>query len=229
MNISINYILLLTTMIISGCSSCPVQTFYKVTPMNQTRDVHSYTNGRKHAVIEIDHDVTIDITNCYDTALCAEITLPEGRRFQFSSDEFMKLDPDSHVVIETQKADKIYYSVTCEQVSATERRCNSSEAPPVAGDVKLYRSSGYPQFYKHSFSSTLEFIGASETKGQLSYKLFSYKGQRTYQLPAFIKNKTDTKPYILRFPMVMIDGKPYTLPDILIAKVKEPLCSHKAW
>ena len=216
-------------MIISGCSSCPVQTFYKVTPMNQTKDVHSYTNGRKHAVIEIDHDVTIDITNCYDTALCAEITLPEGRRFQFSSDEFMKLDPDSHVVIETQKADKIYYSVTCKQVSATERRCNSSEAPPVAGDVKLYRSSGYPQFYKHSFSSTLEFVGASEIKGNLSNWLFLFNGQRVYQLPSFTEHKTDTKPCIVRFPIVKVDGKPYTLPDILVTKVKEPLCYAIPW
>lgn len=225
----------LAAIVFSGCASCPVQTFDKVTPANETDGVRAYTDGPKHVVLKVGADVTIDVNSCWETGLCANINLPEGRRLQFSTDDFAELNGESGNVVQIHKANRINYVVTCEENKTTPRICSSSELSPTSGSIEVTAVSDSShndwkwQFYKKAFSPTLEFVGASETKGSLLRSLFSYNGQREYQLPIFMEHKAGTKPYIVRFPIVLIDGKSFKLPDIRVERVNEPLCSYRAW
>lgn len=227
------FIAFLALIMLSGCASCPIQTFNKVTPANKANGVHAHTDG-PHTILKLDGDVTIDINSCWNTGLCANISLPEGRRFQFTSNEFMELDVKSGDVTKIHKTDRIYYVVTCEERKTMPRTCISSESSPTSGEVDITATSNRShndwewQLDKKAFSSTLEFTGASEVKGSLSKPLFSLKGQREYQLPILMEHKS-IESYIVRFPMVIIDGKPHKLPDIQVARVSESLCNYRAW
>lgn len=229
------FIAFLTVVFVAGCASCPVQTFDKITPANDTDGVRVHTNGPKHAVLNVGTDVTIDVGSCWETGLCANISLPEGRRLQFSTDEFVELNAESGDVIQIHKAQRIYYVVTCEENKTTPRTCTSSESSPTSGSVEVTAVSNSShddwkeQFYKKAFSSTLEFYGAREIKGSLLRPLFSFYGQREYQLPIFSQRTATSTASIVRFPVVEIDGKSFKLPDIRVEKVNESLCSYRAW
>jgi hypothetical protein len=224
----------LISVILSGCASCPIQTFNKVTPVKNANGVLVHTDG-PNTVLNLERDVTINVNSCWNTGLCAKISLPEGRRFQFTTNEFMELDIKSGAVTQIHKTDRIYYVVTCEERKTMPRTCISSESSPTSVEVDVTDTSNKShndwewQIYKKAFSSTLEFIGASEIKGSLSKPLFSLKGQREYQLPIFMEHKADIDSYIVRFPMVIIDGKSQKLPDIRVARVNESLCNYRAW
>jgi hypothetical protein len=226
-------IALLTAIMLYGCASCPIQTISKVTPANKAKEVHAQIDGL-HTMLKLDGDVTIDIRSCWDTGLCADISIPEGRRFQFSTNEFVEIDVKSGKVTETHKTDQIYYVITCEERKTMARKCISSESSPTLGNVHITATSNSShndwkwQYYKKAFSSTLEFTGAREIKGSLSKPLFSLQGQRKYQLPILTEHKS-AEPYIIRFPLVSIDGKPHKLADIQVSRVNEPVCNYRAW
>ncbi len=231
---NLNFVIVfLAVIILSGCASCPIQTFNKVTPANKADGMIAHTDG-PHTILKLDSDVTININSCWNTGLCAKISLPEGRRFQFTTNEFIELDVKSGDASRIHKTDRIYYVITCEERKTMPRTCISSESSPTSGDVDITATSNRSrndwewQFYKKAFSSTLEFTGASEIKGSLSKPLFSLKGQREYELPILMEHKS-IEPYIIKFPMIIIDGKPHKLPDIKVTRVNESLCNYRAW
>lgn len=231
---NLNFVIaFLALIILSGCASCPIQTFNKVTPANKADGVITHTDG-PHTILKLGSDVTININSCWNTGLCVKISLPEGRRFQFTTNEFIELDVKSGDATRIHKTDRIYYVITCEERKTMPRTCISSESSPISGEVDITATSNRShndwewQFYKKAFSSTLEFTGASEVEGSLSKPLFSLKGQREYELPILMEHK-NIEPYIVRFPMVIIDGKPHKLPDIQVTRVNESLCNYRAW
>lgn len=225
----------LVAAVLAGCASCPVQTFDKITPANDADGVRAHTDGPKHTILNVGTDVSIDVSSCWETGLCANISLPEGRRLQFTTDEFVELNVESGDVTQIHKAQWIYYVVTCEENKRNPRTCISSELSPTSGSVEVAAVSNSShddwkwQFYKKVFSSTLEFVGAREVKGSLSRPLFSFNGQREYQLPIFLEHKASANAYIVRFPMLKIDEKLFKLPDIRVEKVNESLCNYRAW
>ena len=223
--------LLLATVALVGCAPCPIQTFTKIVPVNQSNGVRAYKE-RPYTVFEVEPDVTIRVRNCRGNVLCVTIILPRGRRMQLSEDEFKVLEAGSGKVIQIYKAKSIYYQMSCEKRGEKERTCSSSELSPTNNLVEEkitlnYRSSKWESplyeltIYEKSFSSTLEFVGVRDISSDFGY--------RKYELSILMDKQPDSQPYIVMFPLIIIDGNSYKLPEIWVAEVSEPMCTYRPW
>jgi hypothetical protein len=221
----------LASMAVTGCASfCEVESFDKITPNNQVADVRSYMNGPRHTVLKLASDVSMDVSSCFTNGLCVEIELPEGRRMQFESNEFVELDAAGVRLIRVNTVSHIFFTVMCEENRKVSRTCSSSELSPTIQpvEVKVYPKSTHEdwthQIFWKWFDSRLEFVGAREISGSLLRPWLSHAGNRKYEMRIFVDKKPSTDPYIVRFPKVVIDGVSYQLPDIRINNVREKVC-----
>ena len=218
-------------MAVTGCASfCEVESFDKVTPNNQVTEVRSYTNGPRHTILKLASDVSLDVSSCFTNGLCVEIELPEGRRMQFASDEFVELDAAGVRLIRVNTVSRIFFTVMCEENRKVPRTCSSSELSPTSQpvEVKVYPKSTHKdwthQIFWKWFDSRLEFVGTTEISGSLVQPWLSRTGNRKYEMRIFVDKELSPDPYIVRFPKVVIDGVPYQLPDIRINNVRERVC-----
>ena len=224
-------VVLFASILVTGCASyCEVESFNRITPGTQVNGVRSYTDGPRHTILRLPLDVSLDVSSCYETGLCAEISLPAGRRMKFMSNEFLELDADGIRVIDNHKVPYILFTVTCEEDRKVPRTCSSSELSPTSKpvEVKTYPKSEHndwnSQLYFKWFDSRLEFVGVTEIKGSLVRSWLSRSGSRKYEMRIFVDRKPGVNPYIIRFPAVEIDGVPYQLPDIRVNSVREEVC-----
>lgn len=224
-------VVLFASILIAGCASyCEVDSFNMITPSSQVSGVKSYTDGPRHTILRLPLDVSFDVSSCYETGLCVEISLPAGRRMKFLSNEFLELDQDGIRVIETHKVADIFFTVICEEDGKVPRTCSSSELSPTSQPVevkaypKIEHNDWSSQVFFKRFDSQLEFVGASEIKGSLIRPWLSHSGRRKYEMRIFVDKKAGVNPYIIRFPSVEVDRVPYHIPDIRVSTVREEVC-----
>jgi hypothetical protein len=149
---------------------------------------------------------------------------------KFVSNEFLELDADGIRVTAIHKVPHIFFTVICEADSNVSRACSSSELSPTSQPVavKTYPKSEHndwsSQLFFKSFDSRLEFVGVSEIKGSLLRSWLNHSGSRKYEMRIFVDRKPVANPYVIRFPVVEIDGTPHQLPDIRVNGVREKIC-----
>ncbi|MBK8525331.1 MAG: hypothetical protein IPL58_15600 [Betaproteobacteria bacterium] len=91
---------------------------------------------------------------------------------------------------------------------------SSSDEPPTTEEVRITSVSNaahndwkYRSFMK-VFATTAEFVGASDSETRDTI----IRGQRNYRLAVFSEGRRGVKPYLVRMPAILIDGKPSALP-----------------
>ncbi|MBK9446307.1 MAG: hypothetical protein IPO00_09545 [Betaproteobacteria bacterium] len=218
-------------MALSGCATCPPTTVYKLATANEVSGVSSHTDWENRTVLVIEPDIRLVINTCWENGLCVTASLPEGRRMRFTSNEFVEVDEGSGRVINTHRPSLISYTYSCETRRKEPISCSSSDEPPTTEEVRITSVSNaahndwkYRSFMK-VFATTAEFVGAadSETRDTI------VRGQRNYQMAVFSKGRRGAKPYLVRMPAILIDGKPSALPDIRITEAVEPVCRYRAY
>ena len=218
-------------MALSGCATCPPTTVYKLTSANEVSGVATHTDWENRTVLAIEPDIRLVINTCWENGLCATVSLPEGRRMQFTSNEFVEVDEGSGRVINTHRPSLISFTSSCETRRKEPISCSSSDEPPTTAEVRITSVSDAAhndwkqRSYLKVFPTTAEFVGASDSDTRDTI----VRGQRNYRMAVFTEGRRGAKPYLVRMPAVLIDGKPTALPDIRITEAVEPVCRYRAY
>lgn len=218
-------------MALSGCATCPPTTVYKLTTANEVSGVSSHTDWENRTVLVIEPDIRLVINTCWENGLCVTASLPEGRRMQFTSNEFVEVDEGSGRVINTHRPSLISYTYSCETRRKEPISCSSSDEAPTTEEVRITSVSNAAhndwkyRSYMKVFAATAEFVGASDSETRDTI----VRGQRNYRMAVFSEGRRGAKPYLVRMPAILIDGKPSALPDIRITEAVEPVCRYRAY
>ena len=63
-----------------------------LTTANEVSGVSTHTDWENRTVLVIEPDIRLVINTCWENGLCITASLPEGRRMQFTSNEFVEVD-----------------------------------------------------------------------------------------------------------------------------------------
>ena len=216
---------------LSGCASCPPATVYKIAPVNHDGNVSSHTDWENRTILRISPDVRLAIHTCWKSGLCITASSPEGRRLQFTSDEFLEIDDESNHIIRSHHPDVITFFQSCEERRNVPRTCSSSEDPPTAAAVRITSVSDTAhadwkyRAYVKVFPATAEFVGAADRETRETI----VRGQRNYRIVVFSEGRRNARPYRVRFPDLKVDGKAISLPEIRIREAIEAVCRYRAY
>ena len=218
-------------MALSGCAICPPTTVYKLTTANEVSGVATHIDWENRTVLVIEPNVHLVINTCWESGLCATASLPEGRRMQFTGNEFVEMDEVSGRVINTHRPSLISFAYSCEARGKEPISCSSSDDPPTTAEVRITSVSDSAhndwknRSYMKVFPATAEFVGAADRETRDTI----VRGQRNYRMAVITEGRRGAKPYLVRMPSVLIDGKPTALPDIRITEALEPVCRYRAY
>ncbi|WP_319781457.1 hypothetical protein [Oceanisphaera sp. IT1-181] len=218
--------LIIGTLTLSGCMNCQVATFYKPSISGDSR-LRIDSGVPTYVGITLD-DVPMTFEICGDrpltlpsntAALCMTLELDDAATFRFIEPR-VKFGVGSSLP-KTVSMTSVEYEIFC-KVENGVRKCTSTEAAPITGDVKRISTMG--QLDRYAFDPSLEFRGAKDTLHEGAWFGHRLTGKRLYYIRTVLTPVEQGEELFVQLPEVIINGKVTNLPKLNFRAVTEEVC-----
>lgn len=225
--IRLSLLLPLLTLLSSGCSHvCHTETFHKPSaPKSSGVNTNSISPSIARFSVK---ETTFSVAICNkqhiespknSASICIAIELDPSDSLQFSRPELTLILPGNSR--RTIPIGEITYQIFCPP-SRTGPQCSSSLEAPTSPAPQQLETYGYIKEY--SFSATLEFKGASDTQYQGALFGHRFLGKRLYHARTHVESFNDAPELTLQLPILLLNGKPISPPELRYHLVTEKLC-----
>ncbi len=222
----IGVVLILSVLLLGGCSTCQLATFYKPL-MNQDSRWRTDQGLPTHASMTLD-EVPFSIAVCADkylappadsVALCLALALDAGKVLRFSEPAVMMAVGSAPPQAVAMMA--VEYEIFCRD-NKGERICTSTEESPIAGPVDKVSTAGPTDRY--AFNPAFEFHGAKDSLHQGAWFGHRSAGKRQYLLRTLTVPAPPGAALSVQLPAVIINGQQLSPPTLKFRAVTEEIC-----